>query len=94
MRWMETIRVRLTDTDRAGIIHDLSRQLSNLAPRDGLEETRLYSHAQVQTDLSISLCWDTPDVQVEGSLLGRQLAAGLRGAGFINHSVWREEVCK
>ena len=54
MRWMETIRVRLTDTDRASIIHDLSRQLSNLAPRDGLEETRLYSDPQIQTDFSIS----------------------------------------
>jgi len=94
MRWMEIIRVRLTETDRTSIINDLSRQLFNLAPRDGLEEARLYSDAQIQTDLSICFCWETPDVQVEGSLLGRQLAAGLRGAGFINHSVWREEVCK
>ena len=94
MRWMETIRVRLTETDRARIITDLSRQLFNLAPRNGLAEARLYSDAQIQTDLSINLCWNTPDVQVKGSPLGSQLATGLRGAGFINHTVWREEECK
>jgi hypothetical protein len=93
MRWMETIRVRLTGADRIEVLHDLSMQLLRIVPPHGLEHAWLYSDAEITTDLSIHLGWDTPHLDLAGSLLGQRLAAGLCGAGFVQHAVWREEAC-
>jgi len=58
---------------------------------DDLKEVRIYFHADLDTDMSIHLHWQTDEPIRQRSTFGIRLAQLLKDYGLINHDLWIEE---
>lgn len=88
MEWMEVIRVRTTDSDALHLADMLQEATGDLNGIKGLTATSLYTNADLPTDLSFCLHWDTSEPSLRGSEVSEGLAKGLRHFGIVDHSVW------
>ena len=48
----------------------------------------IYSHGNIQTDLSIHIEHENRAVSYSGSDLGIQLTSNLKNFGMVNHHIW------
>ncbi len=88
MEWMEVITIRTTESDAGHLVDMLQEATGDLTGTKGLVETALYTNADLPTDLSFCLRWDTSEPAVRGSEVSEGIAKGLRHFGIVNHSVW------
>jgi hypothetical protein len=56
-----------------------------------LEEIRIYFHADLDTDMSIHLHWQTDEPSRQQSAVGVRLAQLLKDYGLVNYDLWIEE---
>lgn len=90
MRWMEMIRLRtsLSEQRLATLLQD---PMANVLGEPGLVEAHVYTHASFQSDLALSLVWDTELPKRQGSKAGLAIAETLKAFGLVDHSVWTEK---
>ena len=55
MPWVEIIKLRVAETDRASLEHQLSELISKVDRKGGLCDVKAYHNALVNSDLSIHL---------------------------------------
>jgi hypothetical protein len=51
----------------------------------------MYTSASHQTDLALSLWWDTEFLQHEGSKAGLTMMEALKAFGLVDYAVWVEK---
>ena len=90
MKWLEIIELRSVDRDRVLNELDLMSLVAEADPGSKLQESKLYVHGTVETDMSVNLIYDSENVDTRGSPLGLRLTSTLREFGLVNHSVWVE----
>ncbi len=90
MKWLEIIELRSVDRDRVLNELDLISLVDEADPGSKLQESKLYVHGTVETDMSVNLIYDSENVDTRGSPLGLRLTSTLREFGLVNHSVWVE----
>lgn len=90
MKWLEIIELRSVDRDRVLNELDLMSLVDEADPGSKLQESKLYVHGTVETDMSVNLIYDSENVDTRGSPLGLRLTSTLREFGLVNHSVWVE----
>jgi hypothetical protein len=93
MHWMEMITLRTLerqgkDGEIADLLCDLIKQMEH---KNGLVETKVLSCASFRGDLALSLTWDTPLPERNGSRLGLSIAKTLKTFGLVDHTIWTEE---
>ncbi len=69
----------------------LLETLRRTAKEAGLVGMRMYHNASYQTDLALSLTWDTNALRHEGSRAGLAISEALKTFGLVEHSIWLEK---
>jgi hypothetical protein len=88
MLWMEMIRLRTTQAQLENVTGLLLETLSRAAGEAGLVRMHMYNSASHQTDLALSLWWDTDFLQHEGSRAGLTMREALKTFGLVEHTIW------
>ena len=91
MLWMEMIRLRTTNAQLGNVAGLLLETMSRAAGEAGLVRVHMYHSASYQTDLALSLTWDTDSLQHEGSRAGLTISEALKTFGLVEHSIWVEK---
>ncbi|MFA5182960.1 MAG: hypothetical protein WC405_16705 [Syntrophales bacterium] len=91
MKWIEIIKLRIAESNRYPLPHQLAEIISGVNHEGGLGEIKLYCHAMLDSDLSIHLYWESERPEPQGSAAGLFLIHMLKAFGLISHSVWIEE---
>ncbi len=89
MKWLEIAKLRSGERD-SQLLKELLPSLDKLS-QPGLAGMKAYSHATLETDLSIHLHWESGRPEQNGSALGLRLVQALKEFGLVDHSVWIEE---
>jgi hypothetical protein len=92
MRWMEIITLRTMGSLPGSMVPDLMTQMGQAVPGDRPADVRLYHHAELETDLSLIIHWDSKSAGQLKSPLGILLAQAFREFGLVSHSAWMEQV--
>lgn len=92
MKWTEIITVRTAETPGKEVIADILRSVGANQGRERPVTLKLFSHATVESDLSIHIQWEAAAMDRRKSPLGLELAGLLADFGLVNHSVWIEEM--
>ena len=85
------IRLRTTQAQLENVASLLLETLSRAAGEAGLVRIHMYNSASYQTDLALSLTWDTNFLQHEGSRAGLTISEALKTFGLVEHSIWVEK---
>ena len=72
----------------ADLLLDAAR---HVAGEDGLVRVHMYDNASFQTDLALSLTWDTNSPDHRGSRAALSISDTLRNFGLVEHSIWLEK---
>ena len=91
MKWIEIITVRTAGTPGKEVIADILRGIDANSGREKPVMVKLFSHATVESDLSIHIQWEAARMDRRKSSIGLELAGLLGDFGLVNHSVWIEE---
>ena len=91
MRWMEMIRLRTTHAQLENVAGLLLDTMRSAVGEAGLVRIHMYNSASYQTDLALSLTWDTNSFQHEGSRAGLSISEALKTFGLVEHSIWVEK---
>jgi hypothetical protein len=91
MRWVEVIKLRVSDANRDVLERQLSELVAKVDHKGGLRDVRAYHNAAVSSDLCVHLYWTTDRVMQQGSSLGLCLCHVLRESGLVSHGVWIED---
>jgi len=91
VKWVEIIKIRLTDADRPMLENEIMKSIADFRNRDGIREVKLYQHASDKNDLSLHLYWKSRNMESQGSPIGLSMVHILKEYGLIHHSVWREK---
>src|SRR5208283_1278129 len=70
MLWMEMIRLRTTQSQLQGVVSLLLDTIGRATSESGLLRVRMYHSASFQTDMALSLTWDTKSIDRVGSKAG------------------------
>ena len=89
IQWLEVIKLRSAGKS-SGLLQELSLSMARIN-QSGLVETRIFRHADLETDLTVHLYWKTEVLEPNGSTFGLRLAHSLKEFGLIDHSVWIAE---
>jgi hypothetical protein len=65
--------------------------MSRASGEAGLVQVHTYNSASYQTDLALSLTWDTNSFRREGSRAALTISEALKTFGLVEHSVWVEK---
>jgi hypothetical protein len=90
MRWLEIIKLRSAG-NHTGLPEGLFPEIANSHKNIELAEMRIYRHADLETDFSLHLYWESEQPEQTGSTLGIRLAHALKEFGLIDHSIWIEK---
>ena len=90
MKWLEIIELRAVMTNREQLESQLQELMDEATKEVSLQNIKAYSHFTINSDVSIHLIHDSVNVDINGSLLGLQLASSLKEFGLVNHSIWIE----
>jgi hypothetical protein len=90
MVWMEMIQLRTTRTQPESVARLLIDTVKRAKEEAGLLHIHMYRSANYQTDLALSLVWDTNSVDHEGSKTGMSISEALKTFGLVEHSIWTE----
>ena len=90
MKWVETIKLRVSESDRKSVNQELSELILKLPLEGGLSEIKLYQHALLKNDFSINLYGQSERLMPQGSPTGLCLLHLVKPFGLITHSVWVE----
>ncbi len=91
MRWIEVISVRLAGEPDMPAIRGMLKDCGALS--GGMTPTglNLYSHATVESDVSIHIHWDREHPGIpRKSPQGLRIADTLGEFGMVNHALWIE----
>jgi len=91
MLWMEMIRLRTTPAQLKKVTGLLLETSSRAAGEAGLVRMHMYNSASHQSDLALSLWWDTEFLQHEGSRAGLTMREALKAFGLVEHTIWVEK---
>lgn len=91
MLWMEMIRLRTIHSRLDNAAGLLFNAMSRASGEAGLVQVRMYNSASYQTDLALSLTWDTNSFQREGSRAALTISEALKTFGLVEHSIWVEK---
>ena len=87
MKWIEWIKLQTTNMSETTTRH-LAGLSQAIADTPGLVAVEVYVHASVTGDVAFLLLWETDQPQLQGSLVGVQLAGELKKVGLVAHTVW------
>lgn len=88
MRWIEIIKVQTCRAPADGKPPGLPGLVAASRAARGLVSTRILDGAGMRNEYGVIFDWDTDRIARYGSDIGREVAAGLRGCGLVDHSVW------
>lgn len=91
MKWTEIITVRTAGTPGKDVIANILSDIGTSARGESPLMIKLFSHATVESDLSIHIQWEASRMDRRKSSIGLELAGLLGDFGLVNHSVWIEE---
>jgi hypothetical protein len=89
VKWLEVIKLRSAGKSPA-LLEELLQSMAQIK-QSGLVEMKTYRHADLETDLSIHLHWESEGPAQNGSALGLRLAQAFKEFGLIDHSTWIEK---
>jgi hypothetical protein len=98
MKWVEIITVRSPLNINKELVDDFLK-----VPEESdwgtdipkyLVDIKIYSHAVVETDLSIHIHWESEEESKSKSPLGLRFVSALKPLGLLNHSVWVETAAR
>ncbi|MGA3173607.1 MAG: hypothetical protein ABSE25_04180 [Syntrophorhabdales bacterium] len=87
---MEMIRLRTTPGQLDKVARLILDTVGQEAGEEGLLRVRMYHSANYQTDLALSLTWDTNAMLHQGSRAGISISEALKSFGLVEHSIWKE----
>ncbi|BBM87157.1 hypothetical protein [Candidatus Uabimicrobium amorphum] len=88
MKWLENIELRTGENNRESIVQYLKKLLEEIKDKEKKQSIKVYSHAMIDTDFSVSIFHDSQKIENSGSSLGLYLTSILKEYGLVNHSVW------
>jgi hypothetical protein len=88
MKWLEVIKLRSAEESPA-LLEELLQSIPQIK-QSGLVATKTYRHADLETDLTVHLHWESEFPEKNGSAPGLRLAQALKEFGLIDHSTWIE----
>lgn len=91
MKWLEIIKIRSAVMGKENILSDLLLQFNKMLLANKPSGIFLYHHANLKTDLSIHIHWETEGTVFNKSCVGVRIAHVLKDFGLVNHSVWVSE---
>ena len=92
MKWLEIIKLRTSGLNVKRRACEVIGLLTENTQEPGLSAIQVYSHATLNTDLSIHIHWDTQHASRQKTLLGSCLANKLEDFGMIHHTIWITQV--
>ena len=84
------IRLRTTPSQLPAVARLILDNVGHAAGESGLLRVHMYHSANYQTDLALSLSWETDAMQQGGSRAGLSISEALKSFGLVEHSVWME----
>jgi len=93
MKLLEIIELRITVKDYE-IIESYLKQLKHDMADKNLQNMKIFSKLNLNTDFSIHIAHESTDVKSGGSELGQHLVFALKEFGLISHSIWVEMKAK
>lgn len=91
MRWLETITLRCTESDQYEEALELLKQVNEEERDHSIISLHCFRNAEVESDLSVHLLWNSNGSSPDKSPLGSRLVHLLRDLGFVHHAIWIEE---
>ena len=88
---MEMIRLRTTPSQMQAVARLILDSVKHAAGESGLLRVHMYHSANYQTDLALSLTWETNAMQQRGSRAGLSISEALKSFGLVEHSIWMEK---
>ena len=88
MKWIEIITLRSAGVPRESIEEKIPRFVTEGDRSNNLMEIQVYRHANLDTDMSVHLLFESPGPEAGPSALGQHLASALKEFGLVNHSMW------
>ena len=90
MKWIEWIRLQTTGLPDM-TMQNITGLCQDIRDTPGLVAIEIYTHAVITGEIAFLLFWEVYPPQLQGSLIGLQLASELKKVGLVAHSVW---ICK
>lgn len=88
---MEMIRLRTTQGHLKHAADLLLEAARHVTGADGLVRVHMYDNISFQTDLALSLTWDTNSPEQRGSRAALSISDTLKNFGLVEHSIWLEK---
>ncbi len=92
MKWLEIIKLRTAGLNVEKRVWEFIGLLTDNTQEPNLSAIQVYSHATLNTDLSIHIHWDTRHAARQKTLLGSCLANKLEEFGMIHHTIWITQI--
>ncbi len=90
MHLLEIIELRTARKQQDDLLKYFSALVESLSNKNEVDEFRIYSRVESETDFSIHIFYDATDPTEEGTKLGLSLIDTLKPFGLVNHSIWGE----
>jgi len=91
MRWLETITLRSSGSDQYNEALEVLKQVDEEKKGNSLISSHCFKNAEVESELSVHLLWNSSVLTPFKSPLGSRLAHILSDSGLIHHAIWIEE---
>ena len=92
MHLLEVIELRTARKKQDDLMEYFSTVVEDLSNKNEVDEFRIYSRVESETDFSIHIYYDSKEQSEEGTRLGLRLIDTLKEFGLVNHSIWIESV--
>lgn len=91
MHWMENVRLQASSKTQYEVLKTISIFEKEIKKSSELLSYQIYRNALITGDFSVTLLWDTAQVNREGSTLAYNLKRNLSSLGLVDHSIWIEQ---
>lgn len=90
MHLLEIIELRTVRKKQDDLMKYFSELVENLSNKNEVDEFRIYSRYESETDFSIHIYYESKEPVEDGTQLGLSLIDSLKQFGLINHHQWIE----
>ena len=90
MKWLEIIEIRTTGKNREEVEAHFQK-LMFVINREKKLQVKVYTHLNLDTDISIHIIHISQTIDKSGSSLALHIRSAMNKYGLINHSIWIEK---
>ena len=90
MKYIELIRLRTTGHYSDEIVQILMERMDTMKETDNRCNMHFFKNTPLKTDFLCLIVYNADIIDLDGSLIGRELCELLNKFGLINHTIWTE----